>query len=116
MVVVTFALRIELENVRHRAVFFGPFLPSFLGHETERSIGLRIEVDEKHTLAVIAGEMGGEIDRKSRFTDSPFHINERDDDCLGHGAAGFGRDRVKPEWCHVSVQTSKRTTWLRLSM
>ena len=76
MVVVAFAFCIELEDIRHRAVFFGPLFPRLLGHEAERRIGLGIEVDQQHAKAVIASEVSGEVHGDGRLADAAFHIHE----------------------------------------
>ena len=86
-----FALAADFEDVGHRAVFRRPGGPGFLGHERKGGVGLRIEVDEEHALAVIAGEVGGEIDGDGRLADAAFHVEEGDDDGFGHGWEGIGR-------------------------
>lgn len=66
----------NFKNVGHCAVFRRPGGPGFLGHKGEGGVGLRVEVDEEHALAVIAGEVGGEVDGDRRLADAAFHVEE----------------------------------------
>lgn len=67
---------VNLEDVGHRAVLVGPFRPGLFRHDAERSIRLRVEIDEQYALAVVPGQVGGEIDGDGRLADAALHVEE----------------------------------------
>ena len=57
-----FSFAADFEDVRYRAVFRRLRGRGLFGNEGRGGVDLRIEGDGEHALAVIAGEVGGEID------------------------------------------------------
>lgn len=68
-----FSFAADFEDVRYRVLFRRLRGPGFLGYEGRGGVDLRIEGDGEHTLAVIAGEVGGEIDGGGRLARAACH-------------------------------------------
>jgi hypothetical protein len=88
-----FSFAADFEDARYRAVFRRLRGPGFLGNEGRGGVDLRIEGDGEHALAVIAGEVGGEIDGGSRLARAACHGGGGDDDGSGLGWERIGRKR-----------------------
>ena len=69
------AFVLDFEHVGHGAAVILPFPPAFLGDQTQRGVGLRVEIHEQHAFLMFLGEVGSEIDGAGGLADAAFHLD-----------------------------------------